>query len=290
MRKLLLLKGGVPVVLTLYCLLCSGCSVIRDKPAKEDLSLALAGMAGSDEVVFEGANMLTRGGTTVPESLLFYGGTVKDHKKVKLYTLLPDKATIQKTAAGGVKDLKNSTSTYALKPYYSQLEKKEGRWELQNTENTSEVGNPLPALNPLKQLEELESMEKSVTEEAGAGRGTSVLRIELTPSEARKQLSSELEKEMQNLRPKVPESAESNTEADRVVAKALDKLWQKKNNELQQKLKQANIETVYHLTVDKKHNLPRRLTLNRKVSYSGEMMNKSENETYVSKVDFTGYR
>ncbi|MDH6373944.1 flagellar basal body-associated protein FliL [Paenibacillus sp. PastF-3] len=289
MRKLLLLKGGLlPIVLTLYCLLCSGCSVIRDKPAKEDLSLALAGMAGSDEVVFEGANMLTRGGTTVPESLLFYGGTVQDHKKVKLYTLLPDKSTIQKTAAGGVKDLKSNA--YAMKPYYSQLEKKEGRWELQTTENSSEEGNPLPALNPLKQLEELESMEKSVTEEAGAGRGTSVLRIELTPSEARKQLSAELEKEMQNLRPKVSESAENNAEADQAVTEALEKLWQKKNNELQQKLKQANVETVYHLTVDKKHNLPRRLTLNRKVSYSGEMMNKSENETYVSKVDFTGYR
>lgn len=289
MRKLLLLKGGLlPIVLTLYCLLFSGCSVIRDKPAKEDLSLVLAGMAGSDEVVFEGANMLTRGGTTVPESLLFYGGTVQDHKKVKLYTLLPDKSTIQKTAAGGVKDLKSNA--YAMKPYYSQLEKKEGRWELQTTENSSEEGNPLPALNPLKQLEELESMEKSVTEEAGAGRGTSVLRIELTPSEARKQLSAELEKEMQNLRPKVPESAENNAEADQAVTEALEKLWQKKNNELQQKLKQANVETVYHLTVDKKHNLPRRLTLNRKVSYSGEMMNKSENETYVSKVDFTGYR
>ncbi|MNZ46782.1 hypothetical protein D3C78_644760 [compost metagenome] len=288
MRKLLLLKGGVPLVLTLYCLLCSGCSVIRDKPAKEDLSLALAGMAGSDEVVFEGANMLKRGGTTVPESLLFYGGTVEDHKKVKLYTLLPDKSMTKKTAADGVKDLKSSA--YALKPYYSQLEKKEGRWELQTSGNSSVEGNPLPALNPLKQLEELESMEKNITEEAGAGRGTSVLRIELTPSEARKQLSAELEKEMQNLRPKVPESAENNAEADQAVTKALEKLWQKKNNELQQKLKQANVETVYHLTVDKKHNLPRRLTLNRKVSYSGEMMNKSENETYVSKVDFTGYR
>ncbi len=288
MRKLLLLKGGVPLVLTLYCVLCSGCSVIRDKPAKEDLSLALAGMAGSDEVAFEGSNMLTRGGKAVPESLFFYGGTVEDHKKVKLYTLLPDKSLSQKTAADGVKDLKSST--YSQKPYYSQLEKKEGRWELQTTGNSTEEGNPLPALNPLKQLEELESMEKSVTEEAGAGRGTSVLRIELTPSEARKQLSTELERDMQNLRPKVPESAENNTEADQAVTKALEKLWQKKNNELQQKLKQANVETVYHLTVDTKHNLPRRLTLNRKVSYSSEMTNKSENETYVSKVDFTGYR
>ncbi|WP_339290632.1 hypothetical protein [Paenibacillus sp. FSL E2-0201] len=288
MRKLLLLKGGVPLILTLYCILCSGCSVIRDKPAKEDLSLALAGMAGSDEVAFEGANMLTRGGTTVPESLLFYGGTVEDHKKVKLYTLLPDKSASQKTAAKGVKDLKSST--YALKPYYSQLEKKDGRWELLTTENSSEEGNPLPALNPLKQLEELDAMEKNVTEEAGAGRGTSVLRIELTPSEARKQLSVELEKEMQNLRPKGLESAKNSTAADQAVAKALEKLWQKKNNELQEKLKQANVETVYHLTIDKKHNLPRRLTLNRKVSYSGETTNKSDNETYVSKVDFTGYR
>ncbi|WP_339315636.1 hypothetical protein [Paenibacillus sp. FSL R10-2734] len=288
MRKLLLLKGGASLVLTLYCVLCSGCSVLRDKPAKEDLSLALAGMAGSDEVVFEGANMLTRGGTTVPESLLFYGGTVEDHKKVKLYTLLPDKSMTQKTATSGVKDLKSRT--YPLKPYYSQLEKKEGRWELQTTGNSSGEVNPLPALNPLKQLEELESMEMSVTEEAGAGRGTSVLRMELSSSEARKQLSAELEKEMQNLRPKVPESAENNTEADQAVTRALEKLWQKKNNELQQKLKQANVETVYHLTVDKKHNLPRRLTLNRKVSYSGEMKNNTENETYVSKVDFTGYR
>jgi hypothetical protein len=261
---------------------------MRDKPAKEDLSLALAGMAGSDGVVFEGSNRLTRGGTTVPESLLFYGGTVEDHKKVKLYTLLPDKSMSQKTAASGVKDLKNST--YALKPYYSQLEKKEGKWELLNTENASEEGNPLPALNPLKQLEELESMEKNVTEEAGAGRGTSVLRIELTPSEARNQLSAELQKEMENLRPKVPDSAENYSEAEQAVTKALEKLWQKKNNELQQKLKQANVETIYHLTVDKKHNLPRRLTLNRKVSYTGEMMDKSENESYVSKVDFTGYR
>jgi hypothetical protein len=261
---------------------------MRDKPAKKDLSLALAGMAGSDGVVFEGSNRLTRGGTTVPESLLFYGGTVEDHKKVKLYTLLPDKSMSQKTAASGVKDLKNST--YALKPYYSQLEKKEGKWELLNTENASEEGNPLPALNPLKQLEELESMEKNVTEEAGAGRGTSVLRIELTPSEARNQLSAELQKEMENLRPKVPDSAENYSEAEQAVTKALEKLWQKKNNELQQKLKQANVETIYHLTVDKKHNLPRRLTLNRKVSYTGEMMDKSENESYVSKVDFTGYR
>jgi len=177
-----------------------------------------------------------------------------------------------------------------LKPYYSQLEKKDGRWELLTTENSSEEGNPLPALNPLKQLEELDAMEKNVTEEAGAGRGTSVLRIELTPSEARKQLSVELEKEMQNLRPKGLESAENSTAADQAVAKALEKLWQKKNNELQEKLKQANVETVYHLTIDKKHNLPRRLTLNRKVSYSGETTNKSDNETYVSKVDFTGYR
>lgn len=47
---------------------------------------------------------------------------MEDHKKVKLYTLLPDKSSPQKTTAKGVKDLKSST--YALKPYYSQLEKK----------------------------------------------------------------------------------------------------------------------------------------------------------------------
>lgn len=65
-EKAITTEGGASLVLTLYCVLCSGCSVLRDKPAKEDLSLALAGMAGSDEVVFEGANMLTRGGRQFP--------------------------------------------------------------------------------------------------------------------------------------------------------------------------------------------------------------------------------
>lgn len=286
-RKSLLLKGLVLMIFTLSCVFNSGCSVIRDKPAKKDLSLVLAGITGSDGVTFKGSTMLTKGGKTVPESMIFYEGTVQDHKKVNLYTLLPDKSSSTKKAANSAKDLKSGITS--MKAFHSQLEKKEGEWVALTTEGSSEDGNPLALLNPLKQLEELQSMEANVTEDAGAGRGTNVLRIELTPAEARKQLTAELEKEMQDLRPETPDSAGKITKNDQAVTQALVELWEKKNNELQQKLKQANVETVYHLTVDTKHNLPRKLTLNRKVTYL-EAGNKSDNETYVSQVNFSGFR
>jgi hypothetical protein len=282
----LLWKRIISLTLSMYCVFCSGCSMMRDKPAKEDLSLALAGMAGSDAVAFEGSTMLTRGGKTVPDSMLFYGGTVQDHHKVSIHTLLPDKSLTQKTVNGS-KELKSRAS--AMKSYSSQLEKKEGKWEIQTNDTFPKEGNPLPALNPLQQLEAIMGMEKNVTEEVGAGRGTSVLRIELTPTEARNQLSAELEREMQALRPKARESAENKSEGTEAATKALVDLWQRKNNELQQKLKQAKVEAVYHLTVDKKRNLPKRLTLNRKVSYPGET-DKSDIEAYVSQVDFSDYR
>lgn len=286
MRESLLHKGLVTALLTLYCVFCSGCSVIGDKPVEEELSLVLAGIAGSDGLTFKGSTMLTKGGVTVPESMMFFGGTMQDHKKLNLCSLLPDKSPTNPKARTSAKGLSNKACS--MKPYYSQLEKKEGKWVAQPIVNSSEVSSPLPLLNPLQQLEKLESMEKSVTKEAGVGRGTSVLRIELTPSEALKQLSDELMSEMEGLRPN-SDTTGNGKETDQIFTQTLTDLWHKKNNELQQRLGQASVETVYHLTVDKKHSLPRKLTLNRKVTYSSTQ-NKSEKETYVSQVEFSDYR
>lgn len=285
MSEMLFYKRFIFVILMIICVVSSGCSAIKDKPAKEDLALALSGVAGSDALTFEGAATLLRGGKSVPEATLYYGGKVENHNKVSLYTLLPDKSSSLPAATGDIKELAKS-STVALS-YYSQLEKQEGKWKLLSAAPSSGEDNPLPALNPLHQLEELEVMDKVVTEERGAARGTRVLRIELTPAQARDQLSTDLERAMIDLRPVLKDQNQKTTEKELKVNEALLTLWEKKNSELQKKLEQAEISAVYHVTVDTKRNLPKRLSWKRTVNYSGE---KTNNETYVMQVDFYGYR
>ncbi|QSF47017.1 hypothetical protein [Paenibacillus tianjinensis] len=268
-------------------LLLSGCGALNGKPAGEELNLVLAGMDGSDAVSFEGAAALLIGGQPVSESALYYGGKIEDHNKVSLYSLLPDKPGMTKAAAQeGLNKLEKSRS--ATPAYYTRLEKKDGEWQIQSAASPeSGAGNPLAALNPLRQLEELEHLEKQVTEETGSGRGSKVLRIQLSPGEARRQLKAELEQEMQAIRPeagKAQDTAGRRTE----VAAAMNTLWVQKENELQQKLAEAEITSVYFLKVDNKRNLPKRLTWTRTVSYPASA-DPAEVETYVTKVDFYGY-
>ncbi|MFD2877510.1 hypothetical protein ACFTAO_18185 [Paenibacillus rhizoplanae] len=144
--------------------------------------------------------------------------------------------------------------------------------------------NPLEALNPLRQLEELEKLDKKVTEEAGSARGTRVLRIELTAQEARKQLSAELEQKMLVIKPAARrDAAAADTHAKALEAKSA--LWEQKQAELQQRLNQADIRTVYYLKVDPKRNLPTRLTRNRTLTYPGKAGTTTE-EAYITQVDF----
>lgn len=275
------------VVLSLYCLLCSGCGAVSDKPADQELSLVLAGMDGTDGVSFEGAATLLLGGKPVEQTALYYGGKVADHNKVSLYTLLPDENGETKAAAkAGLKKLEQRQTPEA---YYTQLEKKDGEWTMLTGAPAANAGNPLPALNPLLQLEELEGNEKKVTKRAGAARGTKELRVELTPGEARKQLSAELEREMLLIRPSGDSKPQEASGKPKKVNETMLALWEQKDEELRQRLEQAEISSVYYLKVDVKRNLPKRLTWTRKVKYPSAAGSDAE-ETYITKVDFYGFR
>ncbi|MDQ0193133.1 hypothetical protein [Paenibacillus wynnii] len=272
-------------VVLITCIYSSGCNKLSDKPAGEYLDLALAGMAGSDGVTFEGATALLRGSEGTPYASVYYGGNVKDHNKVTLYTLLPDGETTKPESTNQIKKASSATD----KPsYYSKLEKIEGGWKVLS-ESSSQEGNPLPRLNPLHQLEELEGLDKTVTEEAGAGRGVRVLRIELSPAEARQQLINQLEQEMSALRTFGQTKENTLTSNKPVLKKVLDTFWEKKNAELKTKLERAQVKTIYHLNVDSRRNLPQRLAWTRTISYSGDAQN-ALSETYVAQVNFYGYR
>ncbi|KGE16686.1 hypothetical protein [Paenibacillus wynnii] len=274
-------------VVLVTCIYSSGCNKLNDKPAGEYLDLALSGMAGSDGVTFEGATALLRGSAGTPYASVYYGGNVKDHNKVTLYTILPDQRSTESESTNHVKEASSATD----KPsYYSKLEKKEGAWKVLS-ESSSQEDNPLPRLNPLHQLEELEGLDKTVTEEAGAGagRGVRVLRIELSPAEARKQLTNQLEQEMSALRTLGQTQEKQLTANQPQLKKALDTFWQKKNAELKNKLERAQVKTIYHLNVDSRRNLPKRLAWTRTISYPEDAQN-ALSETYVAQVNFYGYR
>jgi hypothetical protein len=288
MMKILLSRPGILSLVLLICLIpVSGCGVMNDRPAAEDLSLVLAGMDGSDGVSFEGAAALLVGGKAVPESSLYYGGKVAEHNKVSLYSLLSDGSQPGTASESAPHPLEQGSRD--VPAYYTRLVKEDGEWKPQQAAPASQESNPLEVLNPLRQLEELEGREKMVTEEAGSARGTRVLRIELTPEEARSQLSAALDREMQAIRPASQggDGTAAGEPAKELEARAV--LWEQKQAELQQRLKQASIRTVYYLKVDAKRNLPARLTCNRTTISPGSAGVVTE-ETYITQVDFYGYQ
>lgn len=287
MMNLRCVRTGILALLMLSSLAFSGCAGVKDKPAAEDLNLVMAGMDGTDGVSFEGAAALLIDGKTIPESTLYYGGKVADHNRVSLYSLLPDGGHPASAAESGPRSLEQGSGDAPV--YYTRMVKEDGKWTMKQASPALGGSNPLEALNPLRQLEELEKMGKKVTEEAGSARGTRVLRIELTAEEARRQLSAELEQKMQAIKPaaRIGAAAPADTQAKALATK--NALWEQKQTELQQRLNQADIRTVYYLKVDPKRNLPTRLTSNRTLTYPGKAGATTE-EAYITQVDFYGYK
>ncbi|MEK3794085.1 hypothetical protein MKX42_20310 [Paenibacillus sp. FSL R7-0204] len=286
MMNLPRVRMGFLALLMLSSLAFSGCTVMKDRPAAEDLNLVMAGMDGTDGVSFEGGAALLIDGKTVPESSLYYGGKIVDHNQISLYSLLPDGGQPAPAAESGLHSLKQGSGDAPV--YYTRMVKEDGKWTMKQASPALSGSNPLEELNPLRQMEALEKMGKKVTEEAGSARGTRVLRIELTAAEARRQLSAELAQKMQAIKPaaRIDAATHADTHAKALAAKSA--LWEQKRTELQQRLNQADIRTVYYLKVDLKRNLPTRLTWNRTLTYPGKAGGITE-EAYITQVDFYGY-
>ncbi|WP_042199352.1 hypothetical protein [Paenibacillus camerounensis] len=273
------------VVLTAILLL-GGCSHGDGRPAAEDLDLALAGMDGRDAVSFEGSAALLIAGKPVEESALYYGGKLQDHNRVSLYSLLPDgKGGPEAAAEQRLQQLEQSAA--AGSAYYTSLVKKDGEWKPHQPAVLQEGAGTLAALNPLRQLEELQEKDKEVTEEAGSAGGSRVLRVRLSSAAAKQQLVQQLEREMQAVRPGTSDEGYAAQPAE--VRSAMNDLWLRKSGELKQKLDKAEVTSVYFLKVDTRRNLPKRLTWTRTVRYPGASGVSAE-EAFVTKVDFYGYQ
>ncbi|MBY9082315.1 hypothetical protein KIH86_19130 [Paenibacillus sp. HN-1] len=274
-----LARKGLTGLIALGCFMTAGCTGAGERPAPEQLGLALSGITGTDGVNFEGEAALTVNGAQKKDATLYYGGELKDHNSLSLYTL----------PSGAVRSPKPETLSAgeAATAFYSKMVKEKGGW-IGAESMESQEPLPLPGMNPLSQLEDLDSLDKTVTREEGAARGTVLLRVELTPEAGLRQLSRELEENMTPLRNVSEEAKGAAYHAESVTAR-LAELWDHENGELQRRLKKAEVKTVYYLKVDTRRNLPKTLTRQRTVRYLTPE-GKSRQEMTVMRVDFYGYR
>ena len=72
------------------------------------------------------------------------------------------------------------------------------------------------------------------------------------------------------------------------LEKELSQVWQQGEDSMEQMMKQAKVQTVYHLTVDRKTSLPLRLSSESQVTYQ-DASNKSNKEALVMDVNFKTY-
>ena len=255
--------------------LLSGCNFLHSNRSPEDqFRLSLSGLAGIEKLTFTGESALRRNEQQWFEQHFIYDGQLTNHDMLSMQTRIP----LQSASTQTKNEVQGLTK---LNPISADLRRVNGGW-VHTSSVDNHVDQALVRFNPLSQLEGIVELNKNIEEEISAPRGTRVLRIELNSEDALQWLDRQLSSEMKSLR---TELNAQNTSYTPEVRSELDKIWKQGEEQLQSMLKQAKVGTVYHLTIDRKSNFPRRLTSESKLSYL-DLEGNEQNETVVNDVVF----
>ncbi|MNH98550.1 hypothetical protein D3C73_512720 [compost metagenome] len=268
--------GRTSVIIFMIGLITS-CSGPRS--AQDWFDLTWAGLAGSDTLSFKGTTVLLRANQPQPEGNVAFSGELQNHQ---ILTLTADSPVKQ-----GDSNLKAAEAKG--KPFFTTLHLKGRKWVVLDQAQGSSVSHTLARINPLAQLEEIhDTKSKNIRLESGAARGTKVLRVELAPEEAkallRRQLSDEMELVLKNWS-RDSQLLQLPPSELNALNREVQELWSQGNRKMSEKLDQAEVGTVYHLTIDKRSGLPRRLTSNNKITYTRNS-NLNKPETLVTDCSF----
>ncbi|WP_433946253.1 hypothetical protein [Paenibacillus sp. SN-8-1] len=264
-------------VIMFMLVLITSCS--RPRSAQDWFDLTWAGLAGSDTLSFKGTTVLLRADKPQPEGSVAFSGELQNHQVLTLTANSPVKQADSNLKAAESKG----------KPIFTTLQLKGRRWVALDQAQGSSASHTLERINPLAQLEEIhDTKSKNIRLESGAARGTKVLRVELAPEEAkallRRQLSDEMDLVLKNWSRDSQQLQLSPSERN-ALNREVQALWSQGNRKLSEKLDQAEVSTVYHLTIDKRSGLPRRLTSNNRITYPGNS-NLNKPETQVTDCSF----
>lgn len=275
------LKLGKMLIVVLTSMVMASCGWSGPKSPQDWFDVTWAGLAGSDTLSFKGNASLVRENQIQAEGSLIFSGKLQNHQVLTLNAESPRPQSDQnlKTAATQKKGV---TSTLQLKGK---------KWVVLNKPDSITTGVPhtLNRINPLAQLEEIhDTKAKTIGMESGAARGTKVLRIELDPGEAkqllRRQLTEEMDQVLANWKIR-EQHLQIPTSRRQSLGREAGNVWGRGKKEMLDKLDTAKVTAVYHLTINKKTGLPKRLTLNNKITYP-EVGSNGKPELLVSDCQF----
>lgn len=279
---------GLLLILSMVVLCAPGCGLLeRDRTPEELFSLALSGIAGKEKLSFDGEAGLRRESSGLFENQFKFEGKLEDHDRLTLQTRLPGAVT---AAGTGVKGVNAAAVNNNGQPsgFSASFERKRGQWMALTAQHEPLRGS-LSRFNPIAQMESIDRLNKTITSEYGSGRRTKILRIELAPKDAKTLALAQLNDEMDAIRAEyMHKAAAVKGDNQAKLEKDLNKVWEQGEASMQEMMKQAEVQTVYHLTIDRKSSLPLRLSSESQVSYK-DMNRKLNKEALVTDVNFRAY-
>ncbi|RAJ03483.1 hypothetical protein DET54_101686 [Paenibacillus pabuli] len=279
---------GLLLILSIVVLCAPGCGLLeRDRTPEELFSLALSGIAGKEKLSFDGEAGLRRESSGLFENQFKFEGKLEDHDRLTLQTRLPGAVTV---AGTGVKGVNAAAVNNNGQPsgFSASFERKRGQWMALTAQHEPLRGS-LSRFNPIAQMESIDRLNKTITSEYGSGRRTKILRIELAPKDAKTLALAQLNDEMDAIRAEyMHKAAAIKGDNQARLDKDLSKVWEQGEASMQEMMKQAEVQTVYHLTIDRKSSLPLRLSSESQVSYK-DMNSKMNKEALVTDVNFRAY-
>ncbi|PWW44308.1 MULTISPECIES: hypothetical protein [Paenibacillus] len=279
---------GLLLILSIVVLCAPGCGLLeRDRTPEELFSLALSGIAGKEKLSFDGEAGLRRESSGLFENQFKFEGKLEDHDRLTLQTRLPGAVTV---AGTGVKGVNAAAVNNNGQPsgFSASFERKRGQWMALTAQHEPLRGS-LSRFNPIAQMESIDRLNKTITSEYGSGRRTKILRIELAPKDAKTLALAQLNDEMDAIRAEyMHKAAAVKGDNQARLDKDLSKVWEQGEASMQEMMKQAEVQTVYHLTIDRKSSLPLRLSSESQVSYK-DMNSKMNKEALVTDVNFRAY-
>lgn len=267
-------------VIGLFFFVCclAGCGGQGPLSAEETFNRALAGLSGVDNFSFRGEAVIREEQNGPFMESLVFEGKLQRHTNLTLSARnTPKKISNDKVA---------TESLYKQDGVTVELKRKDGKWSMLPSKHVEDVW--MTQLNPLQLLESVGKLEKTVTRELGAARGTKMLRIELSPEAAATVAQQSLEEQMKALAERIDRVGDPLYSDDPKVRKQLKALWEQDYADMESMLKQADTVSIFHMTINKKSHLPTRVSMERTFSFVDEQ-GQARTETLLSDVTFAGY-
>ncbi|MDY8021639.1 hypothetical protein [Paenibacillus polymyxa] len=262
----------------------SGCALGRQYTPEQIFKRAVAGMAGKEMVTFTGRTAI-RTDSGLPTNKEFeYRGRLRNHDELAMHWGSAEVFRKQ----GGYVALKQGKSEHGVT--HERFLRQRGKWVALTSADTPVVGiGMLNRFNPIQELEELNTLNKSIRMETGAARGTWVVRIEPESASVKRWLKERLMKEMNTLNPQIRILKTQHTGTNRELQKKLSQIWVQSCEDMSNQLEGSVVRTVYHLTIDRQTGLPLKLSSECRISRQGANEGPHQ-EALITRVTFEDYK